>query len=100
MGVGHLREGPVEVLRTSGLNNLKADPQRPRRDFRFFQPGLHAGRGIWLEEKGDQTDPRNSPLEQLQALADEVRGESGLPIAARMREARDETLSNRIADTK
>jgi len=73
-----------------------------RFDFRFLQPGLHANSGVWLEEKGDQTDPRHSLLEQFQALADEFRSESGQPrdIAARMREARDETLSNRIADTK
>ena len=79
MGVGHIREGPVEVLRTSGLNNLKPHPQCPRRDFCFLQPGLHGACGVWLEEKGDQTDPRHSLLEQFQALADEFRSESGQP---------------------
>src|SRR5262245_55769318 len=89
MGVGHIGEGAVEVLRTAGLKNLKPDLQRPRRNFRFLQPDLLGvlRHGIWLEEKGDQTDLRHSLLDQLQALADEFRGKrrQARDIASRMR---------------
>src|SRR5258705_4882246 len=69
---GHVREGPVEVLRTSRLNNLKPHPQRPCRHFCFLQDVLFRAFAVvtWLPEDSDPTDPRNGLLEQFQTLAD------------------------------
>src|SRR5712692_4375973 len=69
---GHVREGPVEVLQTSRLNELKPHPQHPRRDFCFLQHVLVRAfaEGTWLPEDSDPTDPRNGLLELFQTLAD------------------------------
>ena len=55
--------------------------------------------GTWRKDDSDPTDPRNGLLEQLQALADKLRGEDGQPrgIAARPRKAGDEAARHRIA---
>src|SRR5207249_7659869 len=69
---GHVREGPIEVLRTSRLNELKPHPQRPRRDFCCLQHVLFRGFSLatWLPEGSDPTDRRNGELELFQTLAD------------------------------
>src|SRR5947209_1576274 len=56
---GHVREGPVEVLRPSRLNELKPHPQRPRRDVGFLQYVLIRAFALatWLPEGSDPTDP-------------------------------------------
>jgi hypothetical protein len=53
MGIRHIRKDSVEVLRTSGLKNLKPNPQLPRCVFCVLQPSFFGalGPGIWLEEK-------------------------------------------------
>src|SRR6267143_4120921 len=69
---GHFREGPVEILRTSGLNELRPHPQRLRRDICCLQHVLLGAfaEGTWMPEDGDPTDPRNGLLEKFQTLAD------------------------------
>ena len=53
-----------------------------------------------MPEDGDPTDPRHGVLELLQALADKLWVKAGKAgdIAARPREAGDESAPNRIAD--
>src|SRR5882724_5141305 len=102
---GHVREGPVEVLRPSRLNELKPHPQRPRRDVCFLQYVLIRAFALatWLPEDSDPTDPRNGLREQFETLADDLRGgEHGQPcgIAARPRKAGDERACNRIGNTE
>src|SRR5262245_33590132 len=97
----HIREGPVEVLRTSRLNDLKPHSQRPCCDFCFLQHVLirvSAEEKTRLPENSDSIDPRNGLLELLQTLADKRRGEEGQSrdIAARPRKTGDEAARYRI----
>src|SRR4029453_8247737 len=95
-----VREGPVEVLRTSRLNNLKLHPQCPCRDFRFLQRVLFRAfaEGAWMPEHCYTGDSRNYLLEQFQTLADYLRSEVGQPrdIAPRPRKVGDEPFRNWI----
>src|SRR4029077_15505963 len=101
---GHVREGPVEIVWPSRLNEVKPDPQRPRRDFCCLQDVLVRAFALatWLPEDSDPGDPRNGLLEQFQTLADYLRGGAGgqsRDIAARPRKAGDEPVPNRIANS-
>src|SRR5436309_8047135 len=83
----HVREGPVEVLRPSRLNELKPHPQRSCRDVRSLQHVLFRAfaHTTWLPEESNPTDSRNGLLELVQTLTDKLPGEVGQPrdIAAR-----------------
>jgi len=82
---------------------LKPHPKRPCGLVGFLEESfLVAVRDrIRLQEKGDPIDPRNGLLEQFQPLADEFRGDEGEPcdIAARPRQATDEPVRYRIANS-
>src|SRR5262249_33243739 len=99
---GHVREGPVQFLRPSCLNELKPYPQRPCRDFCSLQHFLCRAFDFWMPEDSDQTDARNGLREQFQTLADEVRAEVGHPreMAAGPRKAGDEPEPNRIGNKR
>jgi hypothetical protein len=68
----NFREGPVEIVWPSRLNELKPHPQRLCRDFCFLQHVLFRAfaEATWLPEDSDPTDPRNGLLELFQTLAD------------------------------
>src|SRR5712692_4615210 len=54
-----------------------------------------------MPEESNPTDPRKGLREQFQTLADELRSEAGQPrdIAARPRQAGDESARDRIANS-
>ena len=99
---GHVREGPVEVLRTSRLNHLQPHTECPRRDVCCVESVLlgTVGHGIWLQKQGDATHLRNGLLEQFQRLADDLLLDEGqtCDIAAGPRKAGDEPFRHRIAN--
>jgi hypothetical protein len=69
---GHVREGPVEIVWTSRLNELESHPQRSPRVFCSLQHVLFRAfaEGTWLPQGSDPTDPRNGLREQFQNLTD------------------------------
>src|SRR5439155_7749925 len=93
-------EGPVEVLWTSRLHNLKPHPERPRCGICLPQHLVfHAFTVVTrVPERSDPAGPRNDLLEQFHTLAHELRGEKRQPrdIAARPRQASDKPAPNRI----
>src|SRR6266404_5040112 len=69
--LGHFREGPVEIVRPSRLNELKLHPQRACRDFCSLQHVLVRAFAelTGRPEDSDPIDPRNGLLELFQTLA-------------------------------
>src|SRR5438270_11122403 len=65
---------------------------------------MHCGRGV--DQHGDLFHPWNGGLENLKVLCNETPQTSGIQrrepgdIAARMRQARDETKSDRVGHTE
>ena len=99
----HVRKGPGEFLRPSRLDELKPHAECPCRDFCCRQHVFVRAfaERTWQPEDSDPIDSRNSPLEQFQALADQLGSKARQPsdIAARPREARDEPALDGIANT-
>src|SRR5215470_11600831 len=72
---GHRREGPVEVPRPAGPDRQKLQPQRLRRCLDVVQ-NERMGGASWVREDGHAPDLGNRFPEQLQVLAEDVRGDA------------------------
>jgi hypothetical protein len=98
MLLGHLRECAIELVGTSGLQELKLYSQRPGRNLHVSYRGSEGRSGRVREDRhaaelGDKF--REQPqLLAIYFLADAV-GRPG-DVATRAREARDEPLPDRI----
>src|SRR5215467_10374834 len=98
----HVREGAIEFLRTSRLDEVKLHPQRPSGDLCSLCPVLFRAffKGSWLPEDGDSSDPGHELGKQFQTLADQVRGDDGQPrsITARLPETCNKPADDWIAN--
>src|SRR5262245_56781197 len=92
----HCREGAVEFVRTSSLQELKLHSQRPGRDVHLSYREL-LGRIGRVREDRHPTDCGRDFLEQLQLLAGSVHSGHPCDVPARACEVCAQTEANRIA---